>query len=210
MTASLRIPHLGYMEDVNVDEALKVVAGRKDLTLLCVLIKAASMALVHYPELNAHANPEATELRVYEDHNIGIAMDTPRGLMVPVIQDVKSRSVLDIAKELKRLRELGASGKLGMADLANGTFSISNIGSIGGTYASPVIVPPQVAIGAFGRAKRIPVFESPQSMVVKEARIMPVSWSADHRVIDGALIARFCSQFKLYVENPADMLLRMH
>jgi 2-oxoisovalerate dehydrogenase E2 component (dihydrolipoyl transacylase) len=210
MTASLRIPHLGYMEEVQVDDALKLLAGRKNITLLSLLIKATSMALLEHPELNAHCSEEATELRVHADHNIGIAMDTPRGLFVPVLHDVRAMTVMDVAKDLTRLKELGQSGKLSIQDLSGATFSLSNIGSIGGTYASPVIVPPQVAIGAFGRAKRVPVFESSTSMNVKEARLMPVSWSADHRVIDGATIARFCSLFKNYVEHPSEMVLKMH
>jgi len=210
MTAALKIPHMGYMDEVNVDAALKAVSGRKDITMLCVLIKATSLSLEDFPDLNAYTDPDCTELRIQSDHNIGIAMDTPRGLMVPIISDVRSRSVIDIAKELSRLKDLGAAGKLGMGDLTGGTFSLSNIGSVGGTYASPVIVPPQVCIGAFGRAKRVPVFESSTSMTVKEARMMAVSWSADHRVIDGATIARFSNRFKALVENPIDMLLRMH
>jgi 2-oxoisovalerate dehydrogenase E2 component (dihydrolipoyl transacylase) len=210
MTAALKIPHLGFMDEVRVDEAFKCVAGRKDVTMLCVLIKAASLALEDYPDLNATVDAEVTELRINHEHNLGIAMDTPRGLLVPVIADVRSKSVFDIAKELNRLKELGAAGKLGMQELSGGTFSLSNIGSVGGTYASPVIMPPQVAIGAFGRAKRVPVFESPHSLVVKEARVMPISWSADHRVIDGATVAKFSNRFKALVENPVDMLLRMH
>jgi 2-oxoisovalerate dehydrogenase E2 component (dihydrolipoyl transacylase) len=209
MTASLRVPHLGYMEDVRVDEAMKLISGKKELTLLSVLIKATSMALVAYPELNSAVDQDATELRMHSDHNIGIAMDTPRGLMVPVIHDVKNRSILDVSNALTRLKELGLNNKLSPSDLSNATFTLSNIGSVGGTYACPIIVPPQVAIGALGRAKRVPVFESATSMVVKEARIMPVSWSADHRVIDGATIAKFCNQFKFYVENPQEMTLRM-
>lgn len=210
MTASLRVPHLGYMEDVIVDEALKLVDKKRNLTLLSILIKATSLALVEFPELNAHCNEDATELKVHSDHNVGIAMDTPRGLFVPVIHDVRAMSVLDISKELVRLKDLGQSGKLGLKELSGATITLSNIGSIGGTYASPVIVPPQVAIGAFGRAKRIPVFENNTSMNVKAVQIVPVSWCADHRVIDGATIARFCAAFKYYVENPGEMLLKLH
>jgi 2-oxoisovalerate dehydrogenase E2 component (dihydrolipoyl transacylase) len=209
MTSSLKIPHLGFMDDIAVDETFRVVAGRKDITMLSVLIKATSMALEDFPELNSITNEDVTELRINSMHNLGIAMDTPRGLLVPVITDVKSRSVFDIAKELKRLKEVGIAGKLSKQDLSGATFTISNIGSVGGTYASPVITPPQVAIGAFGRAKRIPVFESSTSMNVKEARMMPVSWAADHRVIDGATVARFSNRFKSLVENPIEMLLRL-
>jgi 2-oxoisovalerate dehydrogenase E2 component (dihydrolipoyl transacylase) len=132
-------------------------------------------------------------------------MDTPRGLLVPNVKNVEQLSVLEIAKELNRLQDLGSAGKLGQDDLNGGTFTLSNIGSIGGTYASPILVVPQVAIGALGRIRKLPRFDS-QGNVVAES-IMEVSWSADHRVIDGATIARFNNSFKRFLEHPELLLL---
>lgn len=209
MTSAVKIPHLGYMDDINVDNVYQLSRGRKDFTMLSIFIKAVSLALSDYPELNSTVNEDVTELKMRYDHNIGIAMDTPRGLIVPVIPEVQKKSVFDITKEINHLKEKGQLGKLGPADLADPTITLSNIGSIGGTYASPIILPPQVAIGALGKAKRIPLFETPTSMIIKEARIMPVSWVADHRVIDGASVARFSNRFKFFVENPIEMLVRM-
>jgi 2-oxoisovalerate dehydrogenase E2 component (dihydrolipoyl transacylase) len=135
-------------------------------------------------------------------------MDTPQGLLVPSIKKVHQMSVLEIAEELNRLQDLGSRGKLGAADLKDGTFSLSNIGSIGGTYAKPVILPPQVAIGALGKVQKLPRFDSNDNLI--KAHIMNVSWSADHRIIDGATMARFSNLMKSYIENPATMILDLH
>ena len=135
-------------------------------------------------------------------------MDTPQGLLVPNIKKVHQMSVVEIAEELNRLQDLGLRGKLGADDLKNGTFSLSNIGSIGGTYAKPVIMPPQVAIGAVGKVQKLPRFDANDNLV--KAHIMNVSWSADHRIIDGATMARYSNLMKNYIENPASMILDLH
>merc|ERR1719429_950993 len=132
-------------------------------------------------------------------------MDTPQGLLVPNIKKIQQLTVFDIAEELNRLQDLGLRGKLGEADLKEGTFSLSNIGSIGGTYAKPVIMPPQVAIGALGKVMTVPRYTG--SGDLKPTPVMNVSWSADHRCIDGATMARFSNTWKGFLETPASMLL---
>jgi 2-oxoisovalerate dehydrogenase E2 component (dihydrolipoyl transacylase) len=112
---------------------------------------------------------------------------------------------LEIAHELTRLQQVGAAGKLSPDDLTGGTFSLSNIGSIGGTYMSPVIMVPQVAIGAIGKIQTLPRFDANNN--VKPTKIMQVSWSGDHRVIDGATMARFSTMWKNFLENPVSMLM---
>merc|ERR1739846_303858 len=114
-------------------------------------------------------------------------------------------SVLEIAEELNRLQDLGLRGKLGAADLKDGTFSLSNIGSIGGTYAKPVILPPEVAIGALGKIYTVPRYSGQGDLL--PTPVMNVSWSADHRCIDGATMARFSNIWKGYLERPQSMLL---
>ena len=131
---------------------------------------------------------QAETITYKASHNIGLAMDTPMGLLVPNIKGVQQLSVFEIAVELSRLHTLGLSGKLSTQDLSGGTFSLSNIGSIGGTYAKPVILPPEVAIGALGKIYTVPRY-SP-SGDLRPAQVMNVSWSADHRCIDGATMAR--------------------
>lgn len=182
-----------------------------DCILRCICnTQATSLALTQFPELNATCNPEASEVIHRASHNLGIAMDTPRGLIVPNVKNCQNLSIFDIAAELKRLMALAADGKLGDADLQAGTFSLSNIGAIGGTYASPVIMPPQVAIGALGKMQRVPVFVDGTSDAVTAGYVMNVSWSADHRVVDGATMARFSNLWKQYLEDPISMVADMH
>ena len=140
-------------------------------------------------------------------HNIGIAMDTPAGLIVPNIKNVQDLSILEIARELNSLQQLGSAGKLEKKHLEGGTFTLSNVGAIGGTYASPILFLPQVAIGALGKIQTLPRFDAKGQ--VYAAHIIPLSWSADHRVIDGATMARFSNTMKTFVEQPNAMLLSM-
>jgi len=217
MTASNAIPHFGYCDEVEMDqlallrEELKPLAEKKGIKLsyLPIILKATSLALKQYPILNSSVNADVTGLIYKSSHNLGLAMDTPNGLIVPNIKNVQSKSILEIAAELNRLHKLALEGKLGRDDLTGGTFTLSNIGSIGGTYAKPVIMLPEVAIGALGRIQRLPRFESNHSNAVIAKRLMAVSWSADHRVIDGATMANFSNQWKNYLENPKAMLMDM-
>ena len=123
------------------------------------------------------------------------------------VLNCESRSIYDIAYELNRLQAMGAQNKLGADELTGGTFTLSNIGVIGGTYLSPVILPGQVAIGAIGKLQKLPRYNEANEVVPKT--IMNISWSGDHRVIDGATMARFSNQWKSYLENPATMIADM-
>ncbi|KAL0104996.1 hypothetical protein PUN28_016552 [Cardiocondyla obscurior] len=213
MTRSLSIPHFVYSDECNVDQVIRYrnevkghLAERNIfLTYLPFFIKAASRALDQCPELNAWLDEESQTLRLLDNHNIGVAMDTPEGLVVPNIKNVQNLSVLAIARELNRLQECGKKATISSADLADTTFSLSNIGVVGGTYTKPVIVPPQVIIGALGRVQRLPRFDDKGNVV--PANIMAVSWSADHRVVDGVTVAKFSNLWKHYVENPACLLI---
>lgn len=213
MTESLKIPHFGYKDEIDMTALVKL---RKELKSACeargiklsympFMLKACSLSLAHFPILNSSLDAKLENITYKASHNIGIAMDTPNGLLVPNIKGVQQLTVFEIAAEMNRLSHLGLAGKLGGADLTGGTFSLSNIGSIGGTYAKPVIVAPEVAIGALGKVQVLPRFN--EKMEVYPAHIMNISWSADHRVIDGATMARFSNMWKDYLENPASMLL---
>jgi 2-oxoisovalerate dehydrogenase E2 component (dihydrolipoyl transacylase) len=143
-------------------------------------------------------------------------MDTPRGLVVAVVRDCQEKSVIDIALDLHRLQSLAKEGNLSESDVSQATFSISNIGAIGGTYMSPVVIPPTVAIGAIGRIQRVPCIVSDNNnnnnnkeIKVEAVDVMNVSWGADHRVIDGATLARFSNAWKGFVENPTTMILTL-
>jgi len=217
MTHSLTIPHFGYCDEIDMTSMAllrKQLKGNPmvkehgiKLSFMPFFIKAASMALAEYPVLNSSIDEACENITYKASHNIGLAMDTNQGLIVPNIKNVQSLSVLDIAQELARLLDAGNKGTLGSKDLVGGTFTLSNIGSIGGTYAKPVIMSPQVAIGAIGRIQVLPRFDHDSNLV--KASIMQVSWSADHRVIDGATMARFSNLWKGYLENPSLMILNL-
>ncbi len=172
------------------------------------IVKAASLALLSHPRLNASVDGPREKLIFHGRHNIGVAMDTEHGLIVPNVKDVQTLSVMEIAEEMRRLGDLGRRGKLGENDLKGGTMTISNIGSIGGTYAMPVIMPPEIFIGALGKTQTLPRYLDDGKTLVPRS-IMNSSWSADHRVLDGATVANFCNQWKSYLENPALMLLAL-
>ncbi|CAO1410454.1 unnamed protein product [Diamesa hyperborea] len=216
MTASLKIPHFSYSDEVDMTKLVSVreevkkealLRGVK-LTYMPFFIKAASVALHKYPILNSTVD-EKNESIIYKPyHNISVALHTSLGLVVPNIKNVHVKSILDIAKDLNQLQERGLKNALTPDDFANGTFSLSNIGIIGGTYTHPVIMSPQVAIGAIGKTKIVPRFDENGAIV--RAHIMNVSFSADHRVIDGVTMSSFTNLWKQYLENPNLFLLDGH
>ena len=216
MVAANAVPHFAYCDEVVMDEliacrlALKPLAERYGVakfTLMPLILKATSCALEEFPILNSSVSEDGTTLIKKGAHNIGLAMDTPTGLLVPNVKDVRGKSLLEIAMELERLQKDAAAGKLGMADLKGGTFSISNIGNLGGTYTGPVINLPEVAIAGLGKARPTPRYDASGALVKQS--IMQVSWSADHRVIDGATMARFSNAWIGYLQNPSTMLLHL-
>lgn len=213
MTAALQIPHFGLCDELDLSRlvamrpelrAISEARGVK-LSYMPFFIKAASLSLLHFPVLNASVDDAHQNITYKAAHNIGIAMDTSQGLLVPNVKNVQLLSIFDIAQDLNRLQALGSAGQLGASDLTGGTFTLSNIGSIGGTYAKPVILPPQVAIGALGKIQILPRFDSNGDLV--KAHILNISWSADHRFIDGAAMCRFSNLWRQYLENPASMVL---
>ncbi|EFA77604.1 dihydrolipoyl transacylase [Heterostelium album PN500] len=213
MNAAALVPHFGYCDEYLMDglmllrQQLKPMAESRGIKLsyLPFLIKATSLALLKYPTLNSSMSPNETEIIVKNYHNIGVAMDTPQGLLVPNIKGVESKSIFEIAQELNRLQKVGLAGQLTPNDMSGGTFSLSNIGTIGGTYASPVLLLPEVAIGAIGKIQKLPRFDKNNN--VYPVHLMQISWSADHRVIDGATMANFSNLLKSYIETPNTMLL---
>ncbi|KAL5277820.1 DBT family protein [Megaselia abdita] len=214
MTESLKIPHFAYKDDVDMSnlmkfrDQLKTAAAERGvgkLTFMPFCIKAASIGLTKYPLLNSSLDVEKETIIYKGAHNISVAIDTPQGLVVPNIKNCQNKSILEIAKDLNDLVERGRVGKLAPADFADGTFTLSNIGVIGGTYTFPVIMAPQVSIGGMGRTKAVPKF-GPNDEIIK-AHIMNISWVCDHRIIDGVTIANFSNVWKQYLENPALFLI---
>lgn len=215
MTESLKIPAFGYYDEYDMTKvsvlrkSLKKMAESRGIQLsyMPIILKAVSLSLSQYPQLNASLDASLENLIYKASHNIGVAMDTPEGLVVPNIKNVQNLSIFEIASELNRLQVTGAAGKLGTADMTGTTFSLSNIGAIGGTYARPIIMPPNVAIGAIGKIQTLPRFDASGDLI--KAMIMNISWTGDHRVVDGASLARFSNLLKEYLENPDLLLLTM-
>jgi len=213
MNAANAIPQFGYSDECVITNLVALRAQLKDaaaargvkLSYMPFILKAASLALHRYPILNAHVDTDCTEITYKSSHNLSLAMQTPQGLLVPNVKDCQDKTIFEIAEDLNRLQALGTAGRLAPADLQGGTFAISNIGVIGGTYMTPILVVPQVAIGALGSLKKLPRYNENDEVVPEW--IMEVSWSADHRVIDGVTMAQFSNLWKSYLENPASMTL---
>ncbi|KAM9958391.1 hypothetical protein ACTFIW_001253 [Dictyostelium discoideum] len=213
MNAACSVPHFGFTEEYIMDSLsdlrnkVKPLAAEKGIKLsyLPFIIKAASLSLLRYPVLNSSISQDQTEIVYKNYHNIGIAMDSPQGLLVPNIKNVESKSIFEIAKELNRLQELSGKGLLTPNDMSGGTFTLSNIGTIGGLHSSPVLLLPEVCIGAIGKIQSLPRFNKHNAVITQS--IMNISWSGDHRVIDGATMARFSNALKDYLENPSTMIM---
>ncbi|GJS89417.1 lipoamide acyltransferase component of branched-chain alpha-keto acid dehydrogenase complex, mitochondrial [Tanacetum coccineum] len=215
MTAAASVPHFHYVEELNCDGLVQLkTAFQKantdpDLkfTFLPILIKSLSLALTTHPLVNSTFNLANYEVTLKGHHNIGIAMATPSGLVVPNIKNIQTLSILEITKELSRLQKLAMANKLPPADISGGTITLSNIGSIGGKYGSPLINVPEVAIIALGRIQKVAQFKDDGTAY--PVSIMTVNIAADHRILDGANVALFCKDWKLYIEKPELLLLHM-
>ncbi|KAJ6445879.1 branched-chain alpha-keto acid lipoamide acyltransferase [Purpureocillium lavendulum] len=231
MTRSLNIPHFLYADEIDMSDLVslrarlnKVLASPgaagavangtttpAKLSYLPFIIKAVSLALYQFPILNARVEVDAATgkpaLIKRSQHNIGVAMDAPNGLVVPVIKNVGALNIVSIAAELVRLQGLAHAGKLTPADMSGGTITVSNIGNIGGTYLSPVIVEREVAILGIGRMRTVPAFDDQDNVVKKH--VCNFSWSADHRVVDGATMARAAEVVRRVVEEPDVMVMHL-
>uniref|UniRef100_A0A1B6EFV7 Dihydrolipoamide acetyltransferase component of pyruvate dehydrogenase complex n=1 Tax=Clastoptera arizonana TaxID=38151 RepID=A0A1B6EFV7_9HEMI len=266
MTKSQSIPSFLYCDEVDMSKLVQLKKEIKPylekkgikMSYLPFILKALSMSLLEYPILNSTVD-ESSQTIIYKGvHNIGIAVDSPSGLLVPNIKNVQNLSILQIAKEASRLQEVAIKGNISPGDLAGGTFTVSNVGSVGGTYARPMILPPEVSIVALGKIQTLPRYDHlgnlypantlnashsadhriidgpgtyarprilpPEVSIVALGKIQTLprydhlgnlypantlnaSHSADHRIIDGATVARFTNLWKSYVENPTLLML---
>ncbi len=216
MTESVStIPHFTYCEEIDLTALVALRESMKKkystdelkLTMMPFFMKSMSLALKQFPVINSQVNDDCTELTYLSRHNIGMAVDSKVGLLVPNVKDVQNKSILEIAAEITRLTTAARSGRVSPNDLKSGTVTISNIGALGGTVATPIINKPEVAIVALGKLQVLPRFNA--NGEVEARKIMQISWSGDHRVIDGGTIARFCNLWKQYLEEPQEMLLAM-
>ena len=205
-------PHVTVMDEVNVSqlvafrEQTKPLAEKKGikLTYLPFIVKAAVAALKEYPSLNAMLYDEKEEIVYKYYYHIGIATDTDQGLIVPVIRDADRKNIWTYAKEIHDLATRGREGKLSPAEMQGSTFSITNIGSAGGMFFTPVINYPEVAILGVGRITEQPTVVDGE---VRAAPMMALSLSFDHRLIDGVTAQRFVNDVKKMLEDPQLLIL---
>ncbi len=204
--------HMTAFEEVEISKLIKVrkqykaefeAKGTK-LTYLAFVLKAVSKSLKEFPMLNAEADMENGNMIYKNYHNFNIAVDTDDGLVVPVIKNVDQLSIFEISEEIMRLSQKARDRKLEMSDIQGGTFTVTNYGSIGGTFGVPVINYPQVAILGVGRIMEQPVVKK-GSIVV--GNVLPLSISVDHRVVDGGDTARFLNKLMSYLRDPVSLIL---
>ncbi len=176
------------------------------LTLLAFLIKASVNALKAYPNFNASLAPDGDSLIMKNYYNVGFACDTPDGLVVPVVKDVQSKDVLDIARDLGELSMKARERKLKIEEMQGGCFTISSLGGIGGTMFTPIINCPEVAILGVSRSSMQPVYNK-ETNSFEPRLILPMSLSYDHRVVDGADGARFTSHMRMMLSDVRRLLL---
>ncbi len=196
---------MDFTEIINLVERLKPLGDREGvkISIFHVFLKAVAATLKKHPEFNGRVDDERGEILLYDSINISIAVDTPEGLKVPVIKNVERKSILEIAREVKELAEKARNNTLKLEDIRDGTFSVSNIGSIGGVFAYPVINYPEIAIIALPRPRKVPFFVGDE---IKPRYIATIVITFDHRAVDGAHAARFLNDLKALIENP-DLLL---
>ena len=216
MSASVyTIPHFTVSDELVMDNLMSLrnllkpefeAKGTK-LSFMPFFVKAMSLALNEFPVVNSQLNDDASELSYYSDHNIGFAVDSKIGLLVPNIKRVQDLSLLDIAVQMQDIIEQARAGRVSGEHLKGGTISISNIGAIGGITATPVINKPEAAIVALGKTQKLPRFDD--SGNVSAQHIMAVNWSGDHRIIDGATMVRFNNLWMSYLMQPEKMLMHL-
>jgi pyruvate dehydrogenase E2 component (dihydrolipoamide acetyltransferase) len=208
------VPHFTIMDEARVDELVRLRAQSKEaaekygvkVTYLPFVMKALVSTLREFPMFNASIDDQAGEIVYKKYFNIGFAADTPNGLLVPVIKNADQKTVLEISKEIQDLAKKARDGKLALDEMKGATITITNIGSVGGTYATPIINHPEVAIIGMYKVDTKPVYKDGQFVPVQ---VMNFTATCDHRLIDGAVAANFLKAFLKRIENVGQLVLDM-
>ena len=208
------IPHFTLMDEVNVTQLvemrtqLKPMADKQGIkiTYLPFVIKALIATIREFPMFSASIDDQASEIVYKKYFNIGFAADTPNGLLVPVIKDADKKTIYQLSREIVELATKARDGKLSVEEMRGATITITNIGSVGGTYATPIINHPEVAIMGMYKITDRPIFVNNQWL---PAKFMNFTITADHRLIDGAVAANFLKAFLNRIENPSLLMLDM-
>ena len=204
--------HMTLFEEVEISDLIEIRQKFKQkfadknikLTYLPFIVKATVSALKQYAQLNAQMDLENNRMVYKNRYNIAIAIDTPEGLVVPVIKDADKLSIMQIAQKIAQLSDKARDRKLSLDDLKDGTFTITNFGSIGGIFATPVINYPQAGILGIGRIVKKPIVKGDQIQI---GNILPLSLSVDHRIVDGGDASRFINRIMDYLSDPVFMLM---
>jgi pyruvate dehydrogenase E2 component (dihydrolipoamide acetyltransferase) len=190
---------IGELEELRKRFTKNAEAAGAKLTLTAILLKVVTSVLKSFPQFNASVDMAKEEIIYKKYYHIGVAVDTDRGLLVPVVHDVDRKNILELAVELQQIAEKARTKKLSLDDMQGGTFSISNLGGIGGSYFTPIVNAPEVAILGVARGQMEPVYVNGQF----EPRLMlPLALSYDHRLVDGADGARFLKTLVEHLEQP--------
>jgi pyruvate/2-oxoglutarate dehydrogenase complex dihydrolipoamide acyltransferase (E2) component len=207
------IPHFSYVDECDVSQLVQIRESLRDslgkvnvkLTYLPFFVKAVVAALREVPIVNSSLDDEAGEIILHDQYHIGIATETSRGLLVPVLHNADQLEFIEVARRLERLTTSAREGKIRREDMRGGTFSITSIGSIGGLISTPIINHPEAAILGIGRIVKRPIYDDAGNL--HPADMVYLSLSLDHRIIDGASAAAFCNSVMKQLTNPASLLL---
>ncbi len=213
----VNVPHVTHTDEADIteleafrktldEEARKDKAKPYRVSLLPLLMRATVATLKRFPTFNAALSPDGGSLILRKYWHIGVAVDTPDGLVVAVIKDVDQKGVLDLARELGELSEKARAGKLAPAEMQGATFTISSLGGIGGVAFTPIVNAPEVAILGVVRAKKAPIWDD-DADAFRPRLMLPLCLSYDHRVIDGAAAARFMRRLAGLVEDMRRVIL---
>ncbi|MCG1021011.1 2-oxo acid dehydrogenase subunit E2 [Sutcliffiella horikoshii] len=208
----LTIPHCTHFEEVDVTNILELreiwKKSNQSISATSLFLKAISIALKDYPIFNARLNEQEETIELVKEHHIGIATDTEDGLIVPVIRNVEKKSLKEIHANLKELTKKAQENKLSMKELTGGSFTISNVGPLGGSIgATPIINQPEVGLISFHKTKKRPVVNEQEEIVIRS--IMNISMSFDHRVADGATAVAFTNRLTQLLEEPKLLMLEL-
>ena len=210
VTSMVLVPHVAHMDEIDVTELEEFRKREKEklegthLTLLSFVVRAVVAALKEFPSFNASLDPVRQEIIYKKFYNLGIAVDSGKGLIVPVIKEADRKSILQISESISTLAHKAREGKIEVADLQGGTFTITNVGPLGGTAMIPTINYPEVAILGMGRVQEKPVVRNGEIVIRK---MLPITLAFDHRVADGADAARFANKVVSLLSSPSRLLL---
>lgn len=209
LSTAAHVTHMDYADVTKLAdfrEKEKAAAEEKGvhLTFLPFIVKACTLALKEFPYVNSSLDDATGDIVIKQYYNVGVAVDTEHGLMVPVIKNANEKTIIEIGRDIWRMAELCRTREVELKDLQGGTFTITNIGSIGGVWATPVINWPECAILALGKIceKAIPI-----NGKIEIRKMLPMSLSFDHRIIDGAMAAKFVSEIKRHLEDVDALLM---